>query len=550
MTRNRYLSILLLLFFCVPHVLRAQEETFTHQDTLRGMITAERAWWDLQYYHLKVKVDPADSTIEGSNIIRYKAVLPGNVLQVDLQPPMQIRKVLAGKQELQVTHDGNAHYVHLGATMKAGQTGEIEVFYGGKPRVAVKPPWDGGISWSKDAKGKPFVASSCQGLGASAWWPCKDHMYDEVDSMLISVEVPKGLTDVSNGRLRKVEEGKQTTTFHWFVANPINNYGVNINIAEYVHFGHTFNGEKGKLDVNFWVLKQNEAAARKQFLQVDSMLTAFEYWFGPYPFYEDGYKLVEVPYLGMEHQSSVTYGNGYKNGYMGTDLSGTGWGLKFDYIIVHESGHEWFANNITYQDAADMWIHEGFTDYSECLYLDYYFGKKAAREYVLGLRRLIDNDRPIIGTYNVNKEGSSDMYFKGANLLHMIRTMMQNDSTWRETLRGMNREFYHKTVITEQIEKYLSDHLGHNLHNVFDQYLRDDRIPILQYAIHGKCLVFKWSNCVDHFDMPVQVYVNGKTAWIEPHTQWSSLEWVEEIRTVELSADFYVAGFNLIGNPE
>ena len=260
----------------------------------------------------------------------------------------------------------------------------------------------------------PFIASTCQGDGASLWWPCKDHMYDEPDSMLISVNVPDNLMDVSNGRLRSVvRHENKTATYNWFVANPINNYGVNINIGDYVHFSEIFNGEKGALDCDYYVLRENLEKAKEQFKQAPMMLAAFEHWFGPYPFYEDGYKLVEAPYLGMEHQSSVTYGNGFENGYRGTDLSSTGWGLKFDFIIIHESGHEWFANSITYEDIADMWVHESFTNYSENLYVEYYYGKKAGADYVLGSRKNIRNDRPVTGTYNVNSRGSGDMYVQG-----------------------------------------------------------------------------------------------------------------------------------------
>jgi aminopeptidase N len=299
-------------------------------------------------------------------------------------------------------------------------------------------------------------------------------MYDEPDSMLISVNVPDNLMDVSNGRLRSVEiKANKTKTYNWFVSNPISNYGVNINIGDYVHFSEVFKGEKGDLDCDYYVLKDNLEKAKEQFRQVPMMLKAFEHWFGPYPFYEDSYKLVEAPYLGMEHQSSVTYGNGFKNGYLGTDLSRTGWGLKFDFIIVHESGHEWFANSITYKDIADMWVHESFTNYSENLYVEYYYGKEAGSEYVIGSRRNIKNDRPVVGIYDVNYEGSGDMYYKGGNMLHTLRQIINDDEKWRGILRGMNGDFYHQVVTGEQIENYLSEKTGLNLTSIFDQYLRD-----------------------------------------------------------------------------
>ncbi|PRY10010.1 peptidase M1-like protein [Pontibacter ummariensis] len=519
----------------------AQEPQFTRQDTLRGSITPERAWWDLTYYHLNIAVNPADSTIRGMNTIQYKVLEPQQRMQIDLQPPMRLEKVLQNGKELKVQQDGNAWFVQLAEPQEAGAVKHVEVYYSGKPPVSENPPWSGGLTWQYDANGNPFVATSCQGDGASMWWPNKDHMYDEPDSMLISVKTPKGLMDVSNGRLRKVEKHADgSNTYHWFVNNPINNYGVNVNLGDYVHFSDKYKGEKGELDLDYYVLRDNLGKAKKQFAQVSQMLQAFEHWFGPYPFYEDGYKLVEVPYLGMEHQSSVTYGNGYQNGYRGTDLSGSGWGNKFDYIIIHESGHEWFANNITYKDAADMWIHESFTDYSESLFLDYHYGTEAANDYVIGLRKNIRNDRPIIGVYDVNYPGSGDMYFKGANMLHTLRQVVNDDARWRGILRGLNKEFYHQTVTTAQIEDYLSQHVGRDLQFFFDQYLRDVRIPKLEYRLVDNKLQYRWANTVAGFDLPVKVYLNDKAQWLEPGTNWQELKNVKKNTKLTVDRNFYV----------
>ena len=399
--KKYYASIFLILFFLqnstAQGLLSKSELQFTRQDSLRGSITKERAWWDVKKYHLDIKVNPSDSTITGSNTITYKVLEVYNKMQVDLQNPMEIYKVIQDGKTLKYTREGNAFFIDLVSPQIIGATKELIVFYGGKPRVAVNPPWDGGITWKKDSNNNLFIASSCQGLGASVWWPNKDHMYDEVESMLISVNVPGNLMDVSNGRLQSVKKLKDgTKTYIWVVTNPINNYGVNINIGDYVTFSEKYKGEKGDLDCSYYVLRDNLAKAKEQFKDVPRMLKAFEHWFGPYPFYEDSYKLVEAPYLGMEHQSSVTYGNGFKNGYRGRDLSGTGWGLKFDFIIIHESGHEWFANNITYRDIADMWIHESFTNYSESLFVEYYYGKEAGAEYVRGTRKGIKNDKPCL----------------------------------------------------------------------------------------------------------------------------------------------------------
>ncbi len=520
-------------------LLSAQESQFTRQDSLRGSITAERAWWDLTYYHLDIAVDPDKKTISGKNTIHYKVLKEHNVMQIDLQPPLKIEKVLQDNKPLQVISEGNAHFITLSRAQKENSKNTIEVYYSGKPREAVQAPWDGGISWKKDQNGKHFVASSCQGLGASVWWPNKDHMYDEVDSLLISVNVPSTLMNVSNGRLRETEKhDNDTKTYHWFVSNPINNYGVNINIGNYVHFGEQYEGEKGKLDMDYYVLRDNLEKAKKQFKDAPKMMKAFEHWFGPYPFYEDSYKLVEVPYLGMEHQSSVTYGNKYTNGYLGNDLSGSGWGLKFDFIIIHESGHEWFANNITYKDAADMWIHEGFTAYSESLFLDYHYGKKAASEYVIGTRKKIQNDSPIIGTYNVNNEGSGDMYLKGSNMLHTLRQLIEDDEKWRSVLRGLNATFYHKTVTTKQIEDYISKETNIDLTQFFDQYLRTIKIPVLEYNFKNGKLKYRYSNIIDKFDMPVRLFIDGNPEWIQPNANWQT----KDIKGNKLTVDpnFYV----------
>ncbi len=489
----------------------------TRQDTLRGSITPEREWWDLTYYHLDIKVEPDKKFISGSNTVGYKVLESNKMMQIDLQEPMKITSVEADGKSLKFNREGNAYFIELKQKQKKNDINYIKINYEGFPKEAIRAPWDGGLSWTKDENGNHFIATSCQGLGASVWWPNKDHMYDEVDSMLISVNVPKNLTNVSNGRLRKVTEHKNDTkTFDWFVTNPINNYGVNINIGDYVSFSEVYKGEKGYLDIDNYVLSYNLEKAKEQFKQVPMMIEAFEHWFGPYPFYEDSFKMVEVPYLGMEHQSSITYGNKYQNGYLGRDLSGSGWGLKFDYIIIHEGGHEWFANNITYKDIADMWVHEGFTCYSENLYVDYFFGKEASAEYVIGTRRGISNRKPIIGQYDINREGSSDMYSKGANLLHTIRQLAMDDELWRQTLRGLNKEFYHSTVTTGEIEEYISKGIGMNLSKVFDQYLRDYRVPVFEYEITNGVLMYRWNNVIDGFDMPLEVIIDGENTLLYP----------------------------------
>jgi aminopeptidase N len=529
---------LVLCLSCNGQGLLSNKQSFTRQDTLRGSITAERAWWDLTYYHLDIEVKPNEKFISGKNTVHYKVLKPYQVMQIDLQAPMEITKVVQNEKELKVIHEGNAHFVQLQDEQSVDDLNTITVYYQGNPKEAIRAPWDGGFSWKKDENGKNFVATSCQGLGASVWWPNKDHMYDEVDSMLISVTNPKGLTNVSNGRLRKLEDLGNKVKSHWFVSNPINNYGVNVNIGDYVNFSEVYKGENGPLDMDYYVLSYNLEKAKAHFKDAPKMMEAFEHWFGPYPFYEDSFKLIEVPYLGMEHQSSVTYGNQYKKGYLGRDLSGTGWGLKFDFIIIHEAGHEWFANNITYKDAADMWIHEGFTAYSENLFLDYFYGTEAAADYVIGTRANIRNDKPIIGQYNVNNEGSGDMYYKGANMLHTLRQLVEDDDLWRQILRGLNKEFYHQTVTTQQIEDYISTKAGIDLSAFFNQYLRDTRIPTLEYKITNGILEFRYIDIVEGFDMPIKVKMNSKSEWIYPSPEWKTKAINDS--EFEVERDFYV----------
>ena len=516
-----------------------EKNNFTRQDTLRGTITEERSWWDLNYYHLDIKVNPKKRTIKGSNTVGYTVLKSNQLMQIDLQEPLNITSVKQNNKTLNFNREGNAYFIKLKKKQKVGKVNYITIEYEGKPKVAIRAPWDGGLSWEKDENGIDFIATSCQGLGASVWWPNKDHMYDEVDSMLISVNVPKHLINVSNGRLRKIiEKNDDTKTYQWYVSNPINNYGVNINIGDYVNFSEKYEGEKGMLDVDYYVLRDNLEKAKKQFKQVPMMLDAFEHWFGPYPFYEDSFKVVEVPYLGMEHQSSITYGNKYMQGYLGRDLSGTGWGLKFDYIIIHEAGHEWFANNITYKDIADMWVHEGFTCYSENLYVDYHYGKEASADYVIGTRRGIRNKKPIIGPYNVNREGSGDMYSKGANILHTLRQIANDDEKWRQILRGLNKYFYHQTVTSKQVEEYISEKIDFDLKYVFDQYLRDIRIPVLEYSIKDGILKYKWANTIDGFNMPIEITLDNKNIWLYPENSWKEIPLKQQF--IEIDRDYYV----------
>ncbi len=566
----------LLITTCLQAQLNTPKNTFTKADTLRGSNNENRDWWDVLYYDITVKPDFEKKEIEGKVVVIYKYLIDiekdGSLepeeygMQIDLQYPLMYDSIFLGSNKnwyrrrflpedtIELIKNYNPDKPHnftfnfgrdttIGknfylfrrkkvTTYKKGDIDSITIFYHGKPREAKKAPWDGGWVWAKDKLGRPFVSVACQGLGASSWFPCKDYQGDEPDSgSSLTIVVPDSLVAVGNG-IRNWELGNQNNTtiqqtnpklqtpnsFTWQVKNPINTYCIVPYIGNYINFTDSFNGEKGTLDLSYWVLDYNKEKAQEQFKQVKPMLKAFEYWFGPYPFYEDGYKLVEAPYLGMEHQSAIAYGNGFQNGYKGRDLSGSGWGLKWDFIIVHESGHEWFANSITTKDIADMWVHEGFTNYSEVLFTEYYYGKEAANDYCYGLRKNIVNDVPIIGPYGVNKEGSGDMYWKAANMIHSIRNALNDDKKFRKILRGMNEKFYHKTVDGVEIEQYLIEQTGLDLQKIFDQYLTTTQIPQLDYYFKGKKLFYKYSNCIDGFNMPITIPITNKK--IIPTTEW------------------------------
>lgn len=544
---KKLLLLLSLLFSCV--MLKAQmlgkNQVNSRADSLRGSLAPLRTCYDINYYHLDVKIDIEQKSVSGNNEFAFTATQDFTKLQFDLFSNLKVEKVVYRGLELPVAREYNAVFVTFPKTVKKGTKDKFTVFYSGNPTVARNAPWDGGFIFKKDSAGNPFVSVACQGLGASVWWPNKDHQSDEVDSMLISISVPKDLQEISNGRLRNIAEKPDGyKQYNWFVGNPINNYDVTFYIGKYAHWTDSYDGEDGKLTLDFWALQVDSAKARPHWdADVKPMIKCFEHWFGPYPWYKDGYKLVQAPHLGMEHQSAVAYGNQFKKGYLGRDLSGTGHGLKWDYITVHESGHEWFGNSITSKDIADMWVHEGFTDYSETLFTECSENKQAADEYVIGLRKSIGNRTPIIGPYGVNKEGSGDMYYKGANLIHTIRQLINDDEKFRQVLRGLSKTFYHKTVTTAEVENYIAQKSGLKLDKVFDQYLRYSKIPVLEYKINGGVLSYRWITDVKGFDMPVKVTLkDGVYTLIKPTNDWKTIKVDATVNTDNFKNDplFYI----------
>ena len=546
----RWLCLFIALTFAARRSAAGQRNSPvpTRADSLRGSNGPARSWWDAAFYDLHVSVSPADSSIRGWNAITYRVLKPASEMQIDLQSPLEVDSIIQDSKALAYRRNGNAFFVSLTAPQRTAARKTVTVYYHGRPRAAVRPPWDGGYIWRHDSTGAEWIATANEGLGASVWWPVKDYLADEPDSQRIAVTVPDPMVDVSNGRLRStVHNGDGTTTYEWFVSEPINTYNVEVNAGQYTHIADSYAGERGTLTMDFWPLAYHADTARVQFQQAKPMMKCFEHWFGPYPWYRDGYKLIEAPHLGMEHQSGVAYGNAFKNGYMGRDLSGTGWGLKWDFIIVHESAHEWWGNNVTMQDQADMWVHESFANYAEGLYAECQDGKQAGAEYVIGSRRNIKNDGPIIAAYGVNAEGSGDMYYKGGSMLHMLRQIIDNDHKWRSVLRGIQSTFWHKTVTGAEIERYISRASGIDFSKVFEQYLTTTKVPVLEYRFQAGGLAYRWTNAVPGFAMPVKVSIGGAgmPRWLQPSETWKSMtaQW-PATDSLTVDSNFYVGSRN------
>ena len=542
MRRTSFLPVAVAALVHAAPLFAQKSPVFTHADTLRGSNGPARSWWKTTFYDLHVRVNPADSSIVGQNGIVYRVLRPSQEMQVDLQPPLVVDSMVQDGRTVSYRRDGNAFFVSLTKPQREGDKNTVTVYYHGKPVAARNPPWDGGYIWRRDSLGNTWTATANEGLGASVWWPNKDLLSEEPDSQRIAITVPDPMVDVSNGRLRSTTHNNDgTTTFEWFVVSPINNYSVSVNAGTYAHIAESYNGEGGKLTMDYWPLAYHLEVAREQFKQAKSMMTCFEHWFGPFPWYEDGYKLVEAPHLGMEHQSAVAYGNHYHNGYLGRDLSNTGHGLKWDFIIVHESAHEWWGNSITDKDAADMWVHESFANYSESLYTECQEGTKAGAEYQIGTRVLVKNDVPIVGHYGVNDEGSNDKYYKGGNMLHTIRQIVANDEKWRGILRGAQKTFRHQTIMGEQLEDYISKESGTDLSKVFSQYLRTTMIPEFEYKVDGTTLSYRWTNVVPGFDMPLRIALGrGDFSRINPTEAWQTMPLPAPNAKVRVDENFYV----------
>ncbi|SHN45132.1 M1 family metallopeptidase [Chitinophaga sp. CF418] len=534
----RYLLLTAIVSLCTLPV-NSQRVSNGDKENMPANTPQELRWWNLLNYSIDVTPDYEKKYISGSNNISFAVINAGKVMQISLQEPMIITSITWKKKRLLFEKKLKSIYlITFPQDLKAGDKQMISVAFKGHPKEAVKPPFDAGWIWAKDEKGRPWMSIACEGSGASIWLPCKEVLYDEPDNgASISITVPDTLVAVANGRLEKKRIGKKgRITYTWTVINPINNYNIIPCIGKYVGWHRQYNGLKGSLDCDFWVLDYNKKKAESHFLQADTMLNAFEYWLGPYPFYEDSYKLVEAPMPGMEHQSAVAYGNGFRNGYGGTDkISGTGWGLKWDFILIHESGHEWFGNSITSCGMGESWIHEGFTKYLETLYTDFVFGNAAGNEYTIGTWKRIKNDEPIIGS------NTSDKYYKGSAMLHTIRQIL-GDAIFREWLQFLNKELYHRTVSTDQVLELLNQYTKKDFTKVFAQYLTTTRIPTLEYSFHEDKLNYRWTNCVEGFDMPLKISLDNRISLsINPTTKWQEMPFPESgSRSLSVDKNYYI----------
>jgi aminopeptidase N len=507
----------------------------TRADILRGAYGPYRVNNDLLSYHLDIRVDPEQQSISGKNSIRFKMLADGTRIQLDLHPALNVDKILFDATTLQYVRDSGAVFVDFPETLHAGQEYTIDFYYSGHPLQTAR---FGGFTFGKDPAGHPWIYTACEDIGASVWWPNKDQWRDEVENMQISVAIPNGLVDVSNGKfMGKTDLGDGYTRWEWLVQYPINNYDVSLNIGNYVHFSD----QLGDLPLDFYVLPEDLDKAKKQFVQAKGMIEAYQHYFGEYPFQKDGYKLVEVPYSGMEHQSAVTYGNHFTNGYLGRDWTGVGVSPKFDFIIIHESGHEWFGNSVSAADRSDMWIHEGWTTYLEVLYVEYTFGHEDAIKYVNGYKSKVQDREPIIAERGIAATPPQDMYFKGALLLNTLRSVMNDDARWWALIHDFYQHFKYQNIMTEDVVQYFNQQTAMNLTPVFDQYLRHTAIPTLELRFNETdgTVDYRWQADEPDFAMPIRV--GKKTDWqiIQPTTYWQTLKTPLQKNEFDVATDLY-----------
>ena len=507
----------------------------TRAAILRGEYGQHRANNDLLSYDLDIRVDPEKKFISGKNTIRFRMLKDDTRIQLDLFDNLNVDKILLGATELKYTRELNTVFVDFPERIKKDSVHAIDFYYSGFPKETGR---FGGISFKKDPAGRHWITTACQGIGASIWWPNKDQQFDEVENMRLRVAIPSALTDVSNGRFGgKTDLGDGYTRYDWVVNYPINNYCVSLNIGHYEHFSDNL----GDLTLDFYCLPENLEKAKRQFAQAKPMIEAFQKYFGEYPFKRDGYKLIEVPYSGMEHQSAVTYGNRFANGYLERDWTGVGVSMKFDFIIIHESAHEWFGNSITAGDVSDEWIHEGWATYAECVYVEAMFGREDALKYVNGYKSKVRNQQPIVRTRGINQSPSQDQYFKGALFLNTLRSVVDDDTRWWKLVRDYSMRFRYRNIMTEDMVKFFNDQTGLNLTPVFDQYLRQAALPKLELRFQESegTMSYRWAAGIKEFAMPIRVGTRTDWQLIKPTTEWKTMKTGLKKEEFEVATDKY-----------
>ncbi|MBO0799574.1 MAG: M1 family metallopeptidase [Blastocatellia bacterium] len=525
--------LLLPMVAVAPAQAPPQETEPSRADILRGEYSPWRANNDLISYDLDIRVDPERKFISGKNTIRFKMLKDDARIQLDLFANLKVEKILLGSTELKYARELGTVFVDFPAALRKGSVQSIDFYYSGSPQETGR---FGGISFRKDPAGRPWITTACEGIGASIWWPNKDQQRDEVENMRLHVAVPNDLIDVSNGRLEgKTDLGDGYTRYDWAIHYPINNYCVSLNIGKYEHFSDRL----GDLTLDFYCLPENLEKAKRQFAQAKPMLEVFQKYFGEYPFKRDGYKLIEVPYSGMEHQSAVTYGNRFANGYLERDWTGVGVSLKFDFIIVHESAHEWFGNSITAADVSDQWIHEGWATYAECVYVEAMFGREDALKYVNGYKSKVRNRQPIITARGVNRTPSQDQYFKGALFLNTLRSVIADDAHWWKLLRDYCSRFKYSSIMSEDLVRFFNERTGLNLTPIFDQYLRQAELPALELRFEKGSVSYRWKAGVKDFAMPVKVGRKDDWQLIRPTAEWKTMKTALKKEEFEVATDLY-----------
>ena len=531
----------IILFFTFFISFCFAQNPINRKDSLLGMLSPARTCYDVKHYDLRLQINPDKKSIKGSNTITYQVQENTKLLQIDLEPSLKILAIRQGKKNLQFHRIERAVFVKLSKVQKKNDVHSIEIQYEGSPIVAKQAPWDGGFVWKQDTSGKPWVGVACQGVGASVWYPCKDHWSDKPDSVRLQYDVPKGLVAVGNGNLVKKEELADASRYIWKVSYPINSYNITLNVADYRHFSDEYTAQDGqKLALDYYVLPENLEKAKKHFEQeVKKMLACYEKLFGKYPFWNDGYALVETPYLGMEHQGAIAYGNQYQMGYSGNDLTGTGIQRTFDFIIIHETGHEYWGNSISGYDKSDMWIHEAFCTYGEALYVECLQGKEKAFTYTNGWQRIVRNDTPIIPQPFSNQEGSGDMYFKGALMLHTLRNVLDDDAQWLKIIYDFAQDFKGKITKTDEVLEYFERKMQKNVKPIFKQYLQHTQIPTFEYKVENNTLKYRWLADEKDFAMPIVLELEGKSLRLEVNTTWQTLPYAGSVERVKVRTDLF-----------